>query len=338
VFISRHCLIDLFLHQFALIVRCMPRKCLVSQDKLFQKAVASTLRAKIALHRIKLYCVLVAQKLIWTILRWYSAVFPSLSYISCSGKADGGGAQIHACLSVMLFARDFGMIYVHKSLSSIEHKPADLSDDAWRATWNNFFDSLPLCLSVEDRMLPLPVNNQPASCTLSFGLKVLLAPRREQQAYFLAHAHGYSDLFPSRFNKLKISRPCETKVALSQIKIAVHLRRGDVAAIGKYANRYTSSESTIEFLRVICKKYNPGPVKITIFSQEVCDKLASIDFAECSFDVTSSPTEALRSMIASDVLLMSKSSMSYVAAIFCKGDVYYQKFSHPPMKSWITIG
>ena len=39
-------------------------------------------------------------------------------------------------------------------------------------------------------------------------------------------------------------------------------------------------------------------------------------------------------MVAADALIMSRSSFSYSAAVLSDGDIYYQKFWHPPMKHW----
>lgn len=48
------------------------------------------------------------------------------------------------------------------------------------------------------------------------------------------------------------------------------------------------------------------------------------------------PILALILMASSDYLIMSRSSLSYVAGLYCKGAVYYpHDFWHPPQKNWV---
>ena len=40
-------------------------------------------------------------------------------------------------------------------------------------------------------------------------------------------------------------------------------------------------------------------------------------------------------MVSADILVMSRSSLSYVAAILSDGEIYYQQFWHSPADHWI---
>ena len=40
-------------------------------------------------------------------------------------------------------------------------------------------------------------------------------------------------------------------------------------------------------------------------------------------------------LVAADILITSRSSFSYSAAIISDGEIYYQQFWHPPGDKWI---
>ena len=45
--------------------------------------------------------------------------------------------------------------------------------------------------------------------------------------------------------------------------------------------------------------------------------------------------ETFTGLVASDILVTSASSLSYIAAFLTEGIVYYQPFWHPPASKWI---
>ena len=56
------------------------------------------------------------------IFDFYLNFFPQkYSYVTFAGRTDGIGAQMHAAISVLLFAYKMGLKYAHTPLSNIEH-------------------------------------------------------------------------------------------------------------------------------------------------------------------------------------------------------------------------
>ena len=47
------------------------------------------------------------------------------------------------------------------------------------------------------------------------------------------------------------------------------------------------------------------------------------------------PLYAFEIMVSSRILIISKSSLSYVAALISDGEIYYKRFWHNPRKDWI---
>jgi hypothetical protein len=116
--------------------------------------------------------------------------------------------------------------------------------------------------------------------------------------------------------------------------IAVHVRRGDVRP-GK--RRYTSDHrilSTIDMVLTAASRHRMAP-HVTIFSQgEATDFSVYFErgFAVC---LNGDPLGAFDAMRSADVLIMAKSSLSYVAALLNQGGIaIYEPWMFAPMPDW----
>lgn len=81
------------------------------------------------------------------------------------------------------------------------------------------------------------------------------------------------------------------------------------------------------------QKNKKGAVKIE------SDDFASIKEAFRTYELRvfrgGDPIKAFFQMMDSEILIMSKSSLSFVSALYCKGDVYYPpNFWHKPLNKW----
>lgn len=124
----------------------------------------------------------------------------------------------------------------------------------------------------------------------------------------------------------------------TKIKIAIHIRRGDVSEnYNEY--RYNSLDYFVNLINYLKKKYIN--CNFYLFTQ--------IDHKnENEFDIfNNDPSiiikanedliDTINHMIYADILVLSKSSLSYVAGLYNKNIVYYTKFWHPPLSNWINI-
>jgi hypothetical protein len=147
-------------------------------------------------------------------------------------------------------------------------------------------------------------------------------------------------------------------------RIAIHVRRGELLLIEQQRmlpnSYYIStilqitkilSELSIEF---ICELYTEVPSKRLIISPGhywINDKISQDTFLSPEmnsledFDaipnlrkfINGDPIEALEAMATADLLMMSRSSFSYVAAILnAEGIVIYHPFWHSPLPEWIV--
>lgn len=115
--------------------------------------------------------------------------------------------------------------------------------------------------------------------------------------------------------------------------IAVHIRRpnpDDNRIIG--AN--TPDEYYLNKINTVRKKYKDKKILFHIYSQGELSNFNNYIANDTILKINMNVFDTFKEMVGADVLIMSKSSLSYTAAILSAGEIYYQPFWHPPMKHW----
>ena len=59
-----------------------------------------------------------------------------------------------------------------------------------------------------------------------------------------------------------------------------------------------------------------------------------VEYRSNENDINESIEDTFTSLVLADVLVISKSSYSYIAGILSEGIVYYQPFWHSPLPNW----
>ena len=250
--------------------------------------------------------------------------------LTCCSKTDGGGAQIHAMMSVIAFCKVMGLRYVHTPIQSIEHAASKGVASRWEALFRLGMGETPLD-DISNPILTLHT--------------FLAAPQRWQQPVVIQtpHLHPFTDAHPDIY--AKITDELRQKYAgrppvrtPSDLSIAVHIRRGDVT-LEDHPLRYTSNSKIRTAIAGVIKtiKRSGKACQLSIYSEGVEQDFCGI--LDCPFELhlNGDPLDALQNMISSDILVMSKSSFSYVAALMHQGSVIYEPFWHRPMGHWHTI-
>jgi len=129
--------------------------------------------------------------------------------------------------------------------------------------------------------------------------------------------------------------------------ITVHIRRGDISPEpnNKYANRYLYNKYYINILNKILihlEKYNNNNKNIIINicseskSFESFDEFKKITDCNVKLHLDTSLNKVFDLMIHSDILILSKSSISFVPAFYNKRCVIYYPFWHKKLDHWLT--
>ncbi|BCX49883.1 conserved hypothetical protein [Haloferula helveola] len=255
------------------------------------------------------------------------------TYVTCRGRDDGGGAQIAACVSTMIYARLRRATYVHSPLQTVAHAPLGESTEDWSARWENFFS--------------LGYGETQASSLSGIPENTLAKPHRRSprsgKLNVVAHCHKVTDHHPEAWasiapelrRKYEVSpKPEPPGFDENFLHIAVHLRRGDVTADGRFSERFSSTDRLLPALR---RHFSEERCRLHLYSQGNAEDFP--EFAE--FDpwlhLDEDAFVSFHGMVTADVLFTAKSTFSYLAGIIGDGEVVYEPFWHPCLPGWKAL-
>jgi hypothetical protein len=147
----------------------------------------------------------------------------------------------------------------------------------------------------------------------------------------------HCDRNPEIYRAVMPKGPTELSPRSRSLRIAVHVRRGDVST-RKVTHRFTPNAVVLSTVRRVAAQADKLGLQseITVYSNG--DPAEFADFSDLGYrvDVTSSALDVFKRLRESDVLLTAKSTFSYVGAIYARGIVLYEPFARRPLASWIT--
>ena len=257
---------------------------------------------------------------------------PAPTALTCAGKKDGAGAQIHAAISTIASCRALGLSYAHTPLSKVAHT----SSDGEISDWERF-------LSLSDFADTELDPNLPRIDLYEYLSEPGSAP--ERFVAVVENMHFYMNRFPHFYEplcqRLRSNARLEVKRNLNDRPIvSLHVRRGDVNAAN--ANRYTPNEFIVSLVNDLSSRLpilQNRPWDFQLYSQgdesDFVDLISN--FPDICLMLDTPPIDAIRGLANADVMIMAKSSFSYVAALLCASNVVYEPFWHAPQRDWITI-
>ena len=258
-------------------------------------------------------------------------------FITCSGKTDGGGAQVHAVMSTLAcVAAATGLVYAHTPFVRVSHN--NLNDPEWTERWERFFSlghgevhrkDLPDCME-------LPIDN--ISSTLS-----ALNNTSSRVLYVVRHCHNYLDHRPDLYLRIRQQLLCKYFHAPKPpacrgkgLVVAMHLRRGDVT-IAKYPRRYVSEEAISEVVASLRAAMSGVAHEVHLYSEGEPSDFRWLP-EDIQLHLNGDALTTFHKLVTADVLVMGKSSFSYAAAILSDGVKLYAPFRHAPMADWVHYG
>lgn len=260
-------------------------------------------------------------------LRFMRGLLPQGAKITTFGRRDGIGMQALSRMSAIAFAKAFGAEYIHTPFESIDHTPAH--QVSWAQKWEDFFgfskhykviDETYEIIDYQDYMRR---PKQLASNSVLFF----------QQCWWFTRR--YPDFFLNIAPELRAGMNLSTERG-EKLRAAIHVRRGDVSASANKM-RYTDDESilrSIDSLRRMAKETGRD-LAISVYSQGSPEDFSAFKARGCELHLDTDAIETMKAMIESDILVMSKSSFSYVAALLNTGVIVYEPTFNPPLSSWI---
>ena len=119
--------------------------------------------------------------------------------------------------------------------------------------------------------------------------------------------------------------------------IALHIRMPNSHDNGQSYGYIFDKNYYLNIINKIVDKYNNKNIKIHIFSQGKIENFEEYKNELTQFYLNEDVESTFLYFCFADILITSKSSLSYTAALLNNNEIYYTKFWHPPLKNWNII-
>jgi hypothetical protein len=258
---------------------------------------------------------------------------PKDSFITCRDRNDGGGAQISARISTMILARLKGLTYAHTPVSDVAHRPSDASEAEWAEAWENFFNLGAGEVQAADLGYPLrPVAKPHRFWPRSRSLHVVAHCHRLTNH----HPEAWAAIAPSLRERYHLSpKPELAGYGHGRVQIAVHLRRGDVASSGEFAQWFTPDEVILKRLERVLEVVGKERARVRLFSEGKPEDFKAFTDLGAVLHLDEDVFATFHHLVKSDVLIMAKSTFSYLSALIGGQVCLYEPFWHPKLPGWM---
>ncbi|MEJ0013010.1 MAG: hypothetical protein WDM94_10390 [Bauldia sp.] len=293
----------------------------------------------------------------------------ALTYDS-AGLTDGVGAQLQRIYGIYSISRLLGVSYVHTPIGRVDYQGLSaLQRNAADASFHAEFNAL--CRIPSD---PLPTNKVRTVALKNISPEIfqqLVAASKAPESgglpllVQLRLPYGIADRFPECYEICKQLSPF-TRDAGRRLRVALHVRRGELFVVSSdrmLPNSYyvDAAQKVVRTLDALGVDYSielhtevadaaftvrPGDhgigdrIAVSAAVTPAMSRLEEFDVLPNLVRCINEPAvDCLRKLATADVLVMSHSSFSYVAAILNRsGVVLYHRFWHNPLSSWLTMG
>ncbi len=263
--------------------------------------------------------------------------FRPIQKVTCTGfVSEGPGSQAVSVMHAINFARSSGLTYVHTPFSVISD--ADRPQQEWADAWETLFN-----LGAGEKTCDAQRYEVVNYCYGFDSLPLLFGWQNCMDEL----ADRFKALIPEFRRKYYIDKSPRTT---EQVTVAVHVRRGyDVSA---NHSLFTSTDSvlrTITLVKTVLDNHNIRH-RISVYSEgnsadfsEICIpgiELSKyrvgnyLDASSIESVVDIDAISATRELIEADILIMSKGSLCYCAALISDGIKIFEP-GREPMEDWL---
>ena len=252
-------------------------------------------------------------------------VYRPNTYFTIHNKIDGFGSQLQACFSLIAYCHYKEYTYVHNPFYKMHHNDEELAN--FPTIMNSFIN-----LEEKFQGINTMTNHEKSQV------------HRVKEGYFV-HGSLNPEFFYNKevLEKLRTCYYSNPKPSLEHIykpdtyNVALHIRRGDVEKTNRHSSRYTHNNDYIEILG---SQQLPENTAIHIFSEGTLDDFQEIKtiYPDAMFHLNTNIQETFHGMVKADLLVMSKSSFCYCAALLNENKVngtIIKNWWHKPLKSWL---
>ena len=257
-----------------------------------------------------------------------------MKYITYITQSDGAGSQIQRIFNIYLFAKKFNLQYIHSPFHTVEHR----FDEKLLSQFNQLVQ-LP-----SDSELPENFNIIVVDSITTSKLPIFEKEYPTHVLFKVNVAHEYFNDFPELYDPpFPFLFPwVETKTG-AYLKIAVHIRRGDVSRT-ENSSRFVPFLFYLECMEQLSKMFHMTPHRIYVYSEytiypeltQYQERLQKIP--HLSYRIDENIIQTFFAMVNSDILVAGHSSLSFSATMLKqKGITIHLPFCATYSKKHIEI-
>lgn len=258
-------------------------------------------------------------------------------YLTYNVKTDGLGGQYQRIISIIALAKKYGVEYLHNPITEMEHLPSH----SYLKTIEEYFQIKNHFKQTTDFTYDQIMEIDQVSEELILAYKCI-----ENKVFLIkiGYPSKILDANPNLFNVVMPQlRGIKQNLLLpyyssEKTNIAVHIRRGDIHYTEKNI-RYTPVEYFENIIQNIRSRI-PN-TNICIFTEITDENRDEFKRFECLDNVQIVADEDIlltfEHLVRADILVMCRSSFSYIAGLYNENMVIYMNFWHSPLPQWKKI-
>lgn len=284
---------------------------------------------------------------------------------------DGVGAQLQRIYGIYSISRLLGFSYLHSPLSYVGYQglcalEENAAEPEFHQEFNNLFQIQSDVVLTGDfqkvKLVHISMETLRPLVAMARGSNKGARPILVQ----LTLPYGIADCFPDCYEVCKAISPFASSVRKGRaLRVAIHVRRGELLVLDSdrmlpnayYVNVAQNIAQALEALKLDYQMelHTEIPRKEFIVqadhhgishrisapaavSPEMCGLGEFSVLANLVRYVNESAFDCLRKLATADILVMSRSSFSYLAGILNRnGVIMYHPFWHCPLSPWITV-
>lgn len=236
-------------------------------------------------------------------------------------RTDGFGAQFQTRIYCILIAENSGKKYIHTPVKTMEH---NYDNDP------EFLNNIENLMNLKNNYACIKDPTRVKNCQILNNIKIIQHFESAINFYLNSDSlKNIKNVFWKNKNRNFFNN--------DKINVAVHIRRPNIHD-SRVDGTDTNTEYYFNVINIIKEKYinSDKSLLFHIYSQNDISDYDGFDKTDIQFHLNENLFDSFIGMVAADVLVTSKSSLSYAAAILSDGEIYYNPFWHPPGENWIV--
>lgn len=250
----------------------------------------------------------------------------TVRYLTNELRTDGFGAQFQSLLSTLLYTEISGKEFVYTNIERMDH------------------------ITPTDNFIPKQSENTLQDILDYMAIQKNYPPSEDIKYYGIVKVGDIISYSNCNINTLfksiifakyldKFYSGKSSRFDSSYTNVAVHIRRPDEFDIRNNlfdSFRRCDNSHYINILNSIRQFKHKKPLRFHIYSCDTLENLKDLVSEDVVFHIDEKVLDTFNDLVFADILVLSKSSFSYIAALLSRAEIkYYTPFWHPPLDGWI---